>query len=740
MIPVKPATALEASLVQTMDAVASPVYEFHGTMDKRINPMDYMPQHLKTIADPQVEWIDLEHQNRSEKAQAEDVARYSFPDARTYTILYDHPSPPSRSIEPPPRHQEMHLPSGAGTQFSAMRIQPQQHFVPSYAPTALPVQYAHPYVSGMVYAQGPVITGARSPPPQSFPPISGPPPPHSPPPPSFPSSHNFVSSYCAFNEIAPPPPPKSHHHPHHNLPAPSVAGPSPTSPRSQQHLANPQSSYNAGANQTHSTASAASTGIKSRTFTPAAGPSSSTSAPAVPISNPTDLSTSAEGPSFRSHNQQQASRSCRYLGDTSHSAPAASNPSSHDPSHQHVKSEPGYNILTKPAPQKPWTRMSLFDCNRCSKTLQSTTNPSCKEPSHKLMRIWVMEDTIEAVLRLSYSKCKDVTQFASLLRSAGTEFCSESVTWESLLCRCNELMLEQRPRPSIKPVMMTSRGQMGAEVFVFNYDSLDVGVACKGAGFNPCVLNMGNAHRRGGGYLSGAGAQEESIFRRTNLFHLLATQSHWDQLKHKFGIECELQAPKVANNATEALAEAETVYTKNVVVFRGSERKGYAFLSRPATLDIVTGCGLDLKSVTWDEIKTRNIIESILLRAYLEGNDCVVLGPIGCGAFQNPPDAVASIFKEVLYDREMARLFNLVVFAIIDDHNSKRTLATFNEFFTPAGDRKMSKILKDLGKARLREGSSSPSSSSSSSSSSSNPSTSTKSTEVRRYFKLPPAR
>ena len=49
-----------------------------------------------------------------------------------------------------------------------------------------------------------------------------------------------------------------------------------------------------------------------------------------------------------------------------------------------------------------------------------------------------------------------------------------------------------------------------------------------------------------------------------------------------------------------------------------------------------------------------------------------VLSAFGCGAFQNPPHHVARLFKEVFFEDEFRNRFRLVVFAIMDDHNSWR--------------------------------------------------------------------
>ncbi len=53
-------------------------------------------------------------------------------------------------------------------------------------------------------------------------------------------------------------------------------------------------------------------------------------------------------------------------------------------------------------------------------------------------------------------------------------------------------------------------------------------------------------------------------------------------------------------------------------------------------------------------------------------NECynVVLSALGCGAYKNPPEHVAEIFKEII--SEFDGCFKNVVFAIFEDHNSKR--------------------------------------------------------------------
>ena len=59
------------------------------------------------------------------------------------------------------------------------------------------------------------------------------------------------------------------------------------------------------------------------------------------------------------------------------------------------------------------------------------------------------------------------------------------------------------------------------KIIVSNVDCLEEGVRLCREGYNPAILNMASRRHPGGGVMLGAGAQEESLFRRTNLFRSL---------------------------------------------------------------------------------------------------------------------------------------------------------------------------------------------------------------------------
>jgi uncharacterized protein (TIGR02452 family) len=69
-----------------------------------------------------------------------------------------------------------------------------------------------------------------------------------------------------------------------------------------------------------------------------------------------------------------------------------------------------------------------------------------------------------------------------------------------------------------KPEKLSGQTFTDTKYSVICSDCLEAAQLLLGAGFNPCVLNMASRQHPGGGVLNGAGAQEENLFRRTNLF------------------------------------------------------------------------------------------------------------------------------------------------------------------------------------------------------------------------------
>jgi len=164
---------------------------------------------------------------------------------------------------------------------------------------------------------------------------------------------------------------------------------------------------------------------------------------------------------------------------------------------------------------------------------------------------------------------------------------------------------------------------------VTNDDTLDSAIYMQSKGFDPLVLNMASEVNPGGGVQRGSNAQEECLFRRTNL-HLFLP-------KHQFY--------PIGYNAV--------VYSKNVDIIKDSDynrlkpNTALSFIACPAIRNpkLIKG-----RLTPDDHHLTEQKIRLILDVAYLNNHDSLVLGALGCGAFHNPPKVIANLFKKVLKD------------------------------------------------------------------------------------------
>ncbi|CAF1321792.1 unnamed protein product [Adineta ricciae] len=197
-------------------------------------------------------------------------------------------------------------------------------------------------------------------------------------------------------------------------------------------------------------------------------------------------------------------------------------------------------------------------------------------------------------------------------------------------------------------------------------------------GYRPVLLNMANQTTPGGGYKKGDGAQEENIFRRSDYFRSLDLEldSYHDQRAERFicTSDCE-EEPVGDEKRIYPMDEFDAIYTSGLTVFRHSEDRGYAYMNKPLT-DV---CAIAIAAYRVPELDDNRLapeaavgmrkkIETIFSIAYRYGHDSLVLSAFGCGAFKNPPEHVAQLFLSVI--EQYAGFFKLVVFAIIDDHNT----------------------------------------------------------------------
>ena len=191
------------------------------------------------------------------------------------------------------------------------------------------------------------------------------------------------------------------------------------------------------------------------------------------------------------------------------------------------------------------------------------------------------------------------------------------------------------------------------------------------------VITSGFVSPAGGGYLSGAGAQEENLFRRTNYVQHLADPDNEFDPERKWSYR---------------LPEFSCVYSTNVFIIRAAEAEGYAFLRKPIAMSFVALSAYCSPALTKDKQRlipqvaenTKRKIRCMLATGLYHDHDSLVLSALGCGAFRNPPRHMAELFKEVLEEDEFANKYKHISFAIIDDHNARRegNYQPFKEVFS----------------------------------------------------------
>ena len=207
------------------------------------------------------------------------------------------------------------------------------------------------------------------------------------------------------------------------------------------------------------------------------------------------------------------------------------------------------------------------------------------------------------------------------------------------------------------------------EVEVLEEDCLLAANLLKKSGFNPAVLNMASRRNPGGGVLTGAGAQEENLFRRTNLCLSM----------YQFASYAEEYGLLKSENQYPLDPDFGGVYTPDACVFRGLEKEGYPLLDEWYSLSFISVAGLNRPTLDKNNfivpeqvISIKNKIRTIFRMGLHHGHDALVLGALGCGAFRNPPAHIARLFHEIMEEEEFKDKYRKIVFAIIEDHNSRR--------------------------------------------------------------------
>ena len=223
----------------------------------------------------------------------------------------------------------------------------------------------------------------------------------------------------------------------------------------------------------------------------------------------------------------------------------------------------------------------------------------------------------------------------------------------------------------------------GTDVKVIDLDCLYAAEKLLHEGLRPAVLNMASFHTPGGGVERGSAAQEESIFRRTDIFrslyqfHSVGENYRIPQKEERYPLEMHYGA----------------VYTPNVMVFKSAENDGCKLLDNPFFVDVITIPAVrkpeleNGKLPAWAKDVLKIKICHMFNIALYNGNDSLVLSAFGCGAYGTPPKEMAKLFHEVIESDKYKDAFKKIVFAIINlpstngSHNPQGNFKPFADEF-----------------------------------------------------------
>ena len=216
------------------------------------------------------------------------------------------------------------------------------------------------------------------------------------------------------------------------------------------------------------------------------------------------------------------------------------------------------------------------------------------------------------------------------------------------------------------PLPISERvAQSETRVQVCNETTLQASHRLVQSGLRPLALNFANGAHPGGGFLSGARAQEEVLCRSSALYCTLVDDPMYEYHRRR-------PRPDSSDWA---------IYSPDVPVFRSDDG---AELDRPWVLSFLTSAAPYAPAIgqpeSGDLLQKR--IHRVLAIAAAYGHEALVLGAWGCGAFANDPYRTAIDFREALEINFLGH-FSDVVFAVTDWSSERKFLGPFREVFSP---------------------------------------------------------
>lgn len=218
-------------------------------------------------------------------------------------------------------------------------------------------------------------------------------------------------------------------------------------------------------------------------------------------------------------------------------------------------------------------------------------------------------------------------------------------------------------------------GQRATQVTVTSETTLQAASRLVAAGLRPLALNFASARHPGGGFLSGARAQEESLVRSSALYACLEGNPMyaWHEAhRDPFYTDYAIYSPDVPVFRLDSGALLDEPYRS-------------AFITCPAVnARVALERDRTCRPAIRDAMAQR--IGRVLAIAIAQNHAHIILGAWGCGAFGNDSREIAMLFRAALAGPYRG-VFASVVFAIAGSSPGHASINPFEQAFSPGWER-----------------------------------------------------
>ena len=287
--------------------------------------------------------------------------------------------------------------------------------------------------------------------------------------------------------------------------------------------------------------------------------------------------------------------------------------------------------------------------------------PHSRQPSGS-PRTWILGAQVSIIFLVVLAKCilPNISRFGFKAKATFTFVPTPNLSivmasekrvaaWAAIMNdpRRRKLQATVRCKPETLPNFSRVRGRAReANIAVWNKDCLDVVLDLAVMFSKVCVLNLGNNLGPAGNAPPFHATQEEVLLQRTDLGKSLLVQH--------YPLETD-------DSQHDALWTEGVTLVHNRELQPTSGKCTFSVATIAATKDPKT---IAKRLVPAEAAKLEAKIRTVFNAALHHGCDALLLGALGCGAFDNPPEHVAEIFQAVVNDfRYMFRAIHFAVLA-----------------------------------------------------------------------------